>query len=381
MVLGELWVGSKLRTTMTELAVLSRKILPTMRSPDTGLFCLKMRLDIDGRIINEGTSPLYSAVALIGLFEDGIAGGSRVPAFTSQTLDTLCEIHAYNPTLALGGCLMWVTALAGDSRQKDILKQTSNVTRVRNAATMDLALLLSGLVKCYEHNRQIRDTARSAMLDVRDELLLRFSRSASLFRNTGARRVKNVLQGRLTSFASQVYTIHALAELARCVEDTVRPECVLTAQKLVCEQGTLGQWWWQYSNITGRTLEGYPVYSVHQDGMAFMALATLYNLGHARYREPLWSGLEWLFGNNELGTTLIDRDRNMVFRCIQRRRSDPDGIGGMSRFNRIRAILSSVDLYPAAGIRAKRDGLEVLRECRPYHFGWILYASSLTRAW
>jgi hypothetical protein len=37
-------------------------------------------------------------------------------------------------------------------------------------------------------------------------------------------------------------------------------------------QGNSGQRWWHYDSRTDRVVEGYPVYSVHQDAMALMDL-------------------------------------------------------------------------------------------------------------
>jgi hypothetical protein len=129
-------------------------------------------------------------------------------------------------------------------------------------------------------------------------------------------------------------------------------------------------------------VEQYPVYSVHQDAMAFMALVPLQELGLGRYEDQLWRGLDWLFGNNELNQLLIHDEPQIIWRCIQRRGSDPDAWGGISRSNRrrvlVRAAVGRGEERPA---RIAQDRLEVLREDRPYHLGWVLYAASLVRDW
>jgi hypothetical protein len=185
----------------------------------------------------------------------------------------------------------------------------------------------------------------------------------------------------MTSFASQVYPIHGLAEYARVTETSPPQEILSAADRLVELQGPLGQWWWIYCPRTGRVVEGYPVYAVHQHAMAFMALAPLVNLGLRHYQEELGRGLQWLFGSNELGTPLVDFDAAFVSRCIQRRGGDAEGSLGMSHAQWWRAVLSSWRLRPRGRTEPDQDELEILDEYRPYELGWLLYARSLAAGW
>ena len=202
-----------------------------------------------------------------------------------------------------------------------------------------------------------------------------FSGSARAF------RPRQRLQQRLTTFASQVYPIHGLAEFARATGSPVPSEAVRAADRLVERQGTLGQWWWVYSARTGELLEGYPVYSVHQHAMALMALAPLQSLGLGDYRDPLQHGLQWIFGRNELGTSLVDDGRQLVVRCVQPRGGAGDGPMGLSRGRWIRVVVSSWANRSGDRASATPGELEILQECRPYELGWLLYARSLISSW
>ena len=371
--------AAALQSSMLELAALSRTLLPEMWDSQTRLFSHKTTLGADHAYLNRRANPLYSAVALVGLLEDGAGHGGAPYRLVGRTLDALYPVHAAGPQPALGGCLMWAAAIAGDRRAAEVLTRTTGTLSVRRRSSMELGLVLCGLLKCHEHNARLRSKAAPAIADSRDELLRRFSTSGKLFPDSGRRA--DPREGKLASFASQVYPLHGLAELARSMEGSVRPQCMRAAQQLVEEQGPEGQWWWQYSTRSGHTVEGYPVYSVHQDGMAFMALGILHSLVSADYRGSLSRGLRWLFGANELGESLVTREPAMIFRCIQRRGADADGNSGMSRSNRARAVLASVGLYPAPASRAKPGSLEILRECRSYHLGWLLYANSIVQSW
>jgi len=211
-------------------------------------------------------------------------------------------------------------------------------------------------------------------------LLDRWSPSAALFAAPRTARPKALVARNVTSFANQVYPLHAIARHAQAALERIPEAALRTAERLVAHQGPLGQWWWQYSARDGRVLEGYPVYSVHQDGMAFLGLAPMHAAGAGHYADALWRGLLWVDGANELGRSLVRRDRGVVLRCIQRVGSDPDGPSGMSRRNLASVQLASWGIGRPPETRADPSGLEVLSECRPYHLGWVLYAGSLAGA-
>jgi hypothetical protein len=353
-----------------------------MWDPASSLFSHKITIDSAGQWANQGSNALYSAISLIGLLEYHGAEVDKRQDLVRQTLDALHSVRAARPDFALIGCLMWCDALLGDERILALLTDVEQSTDFGSASSMEIGLLLAGLAKAHERFSTLQTRIACALTPLRAELLDRFVPGASLFRGTrSGLSVVNTLNGKLTSFASQVYPIHGLVGVARCTETPLPPEARAAAEQIVERQGALGQWWWQYSTKTGEVIEGYPVYSVHQDGMAFMALAALHNLGEGTYRQPLALGLRWLYGENELGKALIRYEPDMIFRCIQRKGSDPDALAGISRRNRIQAMLASHDLRTSGGTRADPEALEVLQECRSYHLGWALYAASLVRDW
>jgi hypothetical protein len=158
------------------------------------------------------------------------------------------------------------------------------------------------------------------------------------------------------------------------------PEARAAADRIVDVQGPLGQWWWIYSVHSEQVIDGYPVYVVHQDSMAFLALAALQNIGEGSYEPALRAGLEWTMGPNELRQPLIQRDPPFFARAIQRKGTDPDGFFGLSRADHWRVVLASL-VGGGRGTSAQPRNLEILAEDRPYHLGWLLYAAALVRDW
>jgi hypothetical protein len=134
-------------------------------------------------------------------------------------------------------------------------------------------------------------------------------------------------------------------------------------------QGTAGQWWWHYDVRTGRVVEGYPVYTVHQDAMGPMALFALREAGGPDHGASVLRGLGWMSGSPELhGGSLVDPAVGLVWRKVARR--EP---GKLARS--LQALASRA--HP--GLRLPGlDGLlppgAIDYETRPYEAGWLLYA-------
>lgn len=363
-----------LRTQLDQLADLARALLPRLVDEASGLYAQKA-VWRSNRVEPLGSSPLYSAISAIGIEHDGEAPELR--ATLAKTLDTLDELALRGSSrTALLATTIWALALRRDERAPVLLHRLDGSFSAPPSSSMELGLVLAAVAAVVDAFPQERGGLRLATT-AREALLARFEDSAQLFSGTStAFRPRHRLQQNLTSFASQVYPLHGLAELARVTGGELPPEALRSAARLVEAQGPLGQWWWIYSARNGEVLDGYPVYSVHQHAMAFMGLAPLERLGGPTYRSELAKGLSWLFGDNELRLPLVDRDRRFIARCIQRRGADADGPSGMSRSQWRRVLLASWRLRSPPGVR--HDGnLELLEECRPYELGWLLYARSL----
>src|SRR5208337_2321146 len=110
------------------------------------------------------------------------------------------------------------------------------------------------------------------------------------------------LRGQIGSFADQLYPIYALSKFATSFHVKEPLALALECAKAICRaQGKLGQWWWLYDSRTGRVLSRYPVYSVHQHGMAPMGLFALQEATGQNFTEAIYRGLQWVYGTNELG--------------------------------------------------------------------------------
>jgi hypothetical protein len=178
------------------------------------------------------------------------------------------------------------------------------------------------------------------------------------------------LRGHVGSFADQIYPIQALVRVAARTGDSSAMEAAeKTARRIVELQGTSGQWWWHYDARTGDVVERFPVYSVHQHGMAPMVLSELADAGGTDHREAVQSGFDWLGTHPECVEPLVAPSLGVVWRKVGRREPYKASRAAGALASRVRpgARVPFIDhIWPAG---------RVDYECRPYELGWLLYAS------
>jgi hypothetical protein len=369
----------EVQTRMKELAGIALRALPQMYDERSNLFSQKA-LPQGDRLVNRGQNAYYSAASLVGILaQPDVSPESVVPV--GKALDALqaaCEADHGGPLLST---TLWAGALAGDRRAADLVGSLERSFVTEQAESAALGQVLRGLVVGAETFPEVRDAALGLARRCALELLDRHSGDPRVFRAMPRRPggLRTMLGARITSFASQVYPLLGLASLYAYCGEAPPPALRQTAERIVEAQGPLGQWWWLYSPSTATVLEGYPVYSVHQDGMAFMGLVPVEQLGEGSYGEALALGLEWLYERNELSLSLVEDDPPFICRNIQRVGSDADAAFGISRANLVRAVTRSWHPRSVSDqIEVPPEQLEPLRECRSYHLGWLLFAHALT---
>ena len=120
----------------------------------------------------------------------------------------------------------------------------------------------------------------------------------------------------------------------------------------------------------GQVVEPYPVYAVHQDGMAPMALYALQAAGGDAYPQAIARSVDWLINAPELRGSLVDGSAKVIWRKVARR--EP---GKLSRSLQAGASRIHPGLrVPGTDTFLPRGALDY--ETRPYPMGWILYAWS-----
>lgn len=339
--------------------------LVSMFDPKTKMFC-KRFVKSNGSFAREGLSHRYTLISLLGL--------QRVQRLTGigdidlkSVLSNLLQDISWIDNLGDLGLLTWACAEAGPDLS-DQLRSACDCERAlrvfreaRQGRTMELAWFLSGLA-----HLSLASGTSAGLRDVAMETygLLKGNQGENgLFSHLAEKRsLAGLMRGRIGSFADQVYSVYALAKFSQAFQAPKAAERALDCALTLCEsQGPLGQWWWHYDATTGKVLEKYPVYSVHQAGMAPMALLAIGQAVDSDFRPWIYKGVRWIYGNNELEEDLRDLSAKVIW-------------GGVYRKDSFRYVDSALALLSAReDVRPHKELLR-LSECRPYELGWLLYA-------
>jgi hypothetical protein len=338
-------------------------------NPETALFDRQLRRR--RWEMTHGTEDLTStAIALVGLSRAG--DGPRAGVIDQQrTRDTLVRLARRRQYPGGLGMVIWANAVTDGPPLSELTENLpwsleQLVARSETFQTMEVAWLLSGLT--HELARSYQGPTHEALRATLGALLGRFQREARIFcHGTSAAPWRRRVRRWVANFADQIYSIQALA-LATIITGDAAALDVATqsAEKMVALQGDLGQWWWHYDARKGRVCQAFPVYSVHQHGMAPMALLTLAAAGGPALGKAVEKSRAWL-NHNELNVSLVDQSAGTIWRDIE---CDEGGLKRLSRH--VRSVLGMRWADRAETVRFK-----INEETRPYEWAWCLFAAAL----
>ena len=338
--------------------------LPRMYDPAAERFVFRVRRTAEG-IRCEGLSDRYTAIALIGLAGESAEAASLAlrGARPSAVCASLVSALGANDNLGDVALTAWACAALGHPGQDAALRRLRALQPLeRPQPAVELAWTLAAL--CLA-GAGADGGLRAA---VARRLLASCVPASGLFPHVvgGARGAR----AHVCCFADIVYPVHALSLYARATGDREALAAALRCARVaVSAQGAHGQWWWHYDVRTGRVVERYPVYAVHQDSMAPLALLPLAEVSGEDFTSPIERGLRWLDSAPELGGgSLIDGDAGLVWRKVARR--EPGKLAralqaGASRAHPAWRVPGLDRLLPPGAIDD---------EDRPYHLGWVLHA-------
>lgn len=338
-----------------------------MFDPERQRFCFRAVRNGPG-IRLEGVSDRYTLISLLGLARLE-TGGGKSPVDVQKALASLLSSPAKPYGIGDLGLLLWLCALASPDRVSRVWSERrmgealSRLPDALQGRTMELSWFLSGIAHAALAKVHgipgLEELAENTCREV-----LRNYGGKGIFYHIRRSSLAGLLRGRLGSFADQAYPIYALSKYHQTYGSKKALVVASDCAEAICRlQGPLGQWWWHYDAETGRVAGRYPVYSVHQDGMAPMALHAAGEASGRSFEGAIFRGLKWIAGDNELSMDLIDPSRNVIWRSIYRDRHK----------------LYASELASAVFHRGKEreyTDVKVLFECRPYHLGWLLYAFS-----
>lgn len=341
-------------------------LLRSMFDERTCLFAYSTALR-DGRYVNDFRLPGAYRYTI-----NSLAGIQRAQMFqdlgwqVEPIIDRFLALHGSRMTNAADmGLLLYVLAVAGHPEaERQLLRVERTVTdtgALLKLNVQDLSWLLAGLTKYAE----LSGTPRAEVGAQRCWSVLHQHyynpRTALPFFDRSRYRLG------FTSFGGIAYFLWSAAEFARVFNDRDASAAFHAGvRRIISLQGPRGEWPWFINARNGRVLDWYQLYSVHQDSMSMLFLLPAQDAGIPGVASAIEKSCSWLFGNNELGAAMVVDEPFFIYRSIRRK----------ERLERERRYLRA--------LRAKLVGwresppppsrLEINRECRSYHIGWLLFA-------
>ncbi|MFD3803883.1 hypothetical protein ACFWSF_22705 [Streptomyces sp. NPDC058611] len=360
------------------LLALAEAGLPEMYLPgaETFVFTRAAAVAPDGtrRLERRGTSTRYAAITALGarfLPEErqrALFGGRSAEEFTGLLVERLPEVE----NLGDAALIAWAAAETGHAKLSDALARVAALdVPGQPRYTVEAAWVLSALAAARDA-LDVEDRLTAA----RDRLLAARTGDSPLFPHATGTGLVPGYRSHVACFADQTYPLQALARLHASGDDLEALGAADACATRICElQGDGGQWWWHYDARTGGVVEGYPVYSVHQHAMAPTALFDLAEAGGTDFGAAIRRGLRWMTDVPETagpdGTPrepMIRDNLGVTWRKVYR--GDP-----------LKAVRAARGLTTRVAPQARLGPLDrifrpdaVDRECRPYEFGWLLFA-------
>lgn len=348
-----------------DLVNLALQGLPAMYDEENQRFCFRMKLS-GGELVKEGYDLIYTLICLLGLDR---AEKNGYPVFLNVKDAVIARLNHLDEIRSIGqlGLLLWLCARAYPESLSmletvfDLEKALDNYEDARQNKTMQLSWFLTGLSEAALSGPSSIDLYRE-LAKKSFHRIIRNQSEKGAFGHMNNQTLSGKLRGKIGSFADQVYPSYALTKYYQATGDKSALEFAGACVKnFVQKQGLSGQWWWHYDQDSGEIAGRYPVYSVHQDGMAPMVLFAVGDATGTDYTSANCRGLDWLDQDNEMKEHMVDFQRNVIWR------------------NQLPAkdkmyLEKGLSMLHLKNPRVNQRDLSVTTECWSCHLGWVLYA-------
>jgi hypothetical protein len=356
--------------TVAALRALALRGLERMYDQQAGRFVFRVRKSAEG-VVREGLSDRYTAMTALGLAGEQpdtvrhILAGDTIRALIERLIDRVDTMQNIGDV----SLIAWAGHVAGCATDRAWERVLALDPVGRPYPTVDVAWTLSAAAA--DHSAKIGTLGERLALRLQSVFT-----KEGLFPHQVGDDGASSQRSHVSCFADLVYPTLALAQFGSATGDAASVRSAARCAETMCRlQGPAGQWWWHFDYRTGRVLEGYPVYAVHQDAMAPMALLAAAAAARTNYDHAIARGLDWLWSAPEIdGRSLVDGDADLIWRKVARR--EP---AKLSRY--VQAAVSRVSpRLRAPGLDPIFPPTAIDYEDRPYHLGWLLYAWPAERA-
>jgi len=349
-----------------QVRAMAIQALPRMYCADQRLFAFRLRKN-GCQDVREGISRRYTAIVLIGLAEESqnvaaeVLGGHRPEDVCTRLIEDIDQMS----DLGEVALTTWAARALRHSNAPAAIRALRRMEPwLRPYPTVSLSWALAALVA---DGGDVTDMAQAQM--TARTLLASFRPESGIFPHTSPGGKIPRLRAHVSCFADLVYPIQALSYYHLATGDAPAAGAAVRCAAHTCQlQGSAGQWWWHYDVRTGRVLERYPVYAVHQHAMAPMALFVLARACGRDHGASIARSLRWLDEPEENTGSLIDTGHQVIWRKVARR--EPRRL--VRGLQAVASCLHPSLRAPAVDILFPPVAIDY--ETRPYEMGWILHA-------
>ncbi len=344
-----------------------KSLLENMYNENNYLFSFSTKLN-KGNYINDFNNELvyrYSINVFLGINKYNNIFNCK---FFETEFDKFLSLHI-NKIQNIGdkGLLLYALTLAKHEYSEKILQCLIKLDKKEliSCNLQEICWLIIGLTKYFEYSKN-------------EELLKILMKYFSILNNYFLDKdsllphhwSKFKLRYNFVSFGGIVYFLKALYEYSTVLDDNyskvIFKELV---KKIIDLQAEDGSWGWFYSISNIKVVDFFQIYSVHQDSMALLFSVPAERLKIESSTNAIKKSVDWLFGKNILKQKMVKTDPFFIYRSIRRKNVLSE------KFERgIRSLKNSILNLNDNLYKAKR--LEINKECRSYHIGWILYVWS-----
>ncbi|MBX3394888.1 MAG: hypothetical protein KF841_05935 [Phycisphaerae bacterium] len=355
-----------MKTALLDLRDVALRSLHRMYRAEDGVFAFRLRR-VDGRDRLEGISLRYTAMALTGLCGEDSAISRDI--LRGESIDDACsrmiELSRSTDNFGDVAAVAWAAAKLKHGHLTTALRYLRQLEPISDRhPTVERAWALTALSIGPDgmSDPTLAQFLARGLLDC-------FNPRSGVFSHQSPKSGKSRLRSHVACFADLVYPTIALCEYGLRAGDMTSLAAARRCADQMCNtQGENGQWWWHFDARTGGVIEEYPVYAVHQDAMAPMALFAAEKAFGIGYQDAIRRGLEWLAHAPEIDGALIDRQSDVIWRKVARREPNKLSRG-------LNAAFSAVHCgWRAPGLDRFFRPVRIDHESRPYHMGWILHA-------
>lgn len=354
------------QASVRQLRRLAVRALTRMYRPQQQAFAFRRRRGPGGDHL-EGVSRRYTSTVLIALAAEGPDIRDRVLHGDSphRVCGRMVKAAEVTDDLGEAALALWAARAldhpqAGEASESVRRMAPASMAFPTVETAWTLSALLAGDVETVDW--PLANEIARILIDAQ-------RRDTGLFPHWPSGEGAGGLRSHVTCFADFVYPILAMAAYCRATgSEEAREAAIRCAQSMCALQGPEGQWWWHFDVRTGRVVEQFPVYTVHQDAMAPMALRAVETACGADFGEATASGVRWLFDPPETNESLVDLEAGMIWRKVARREPGKLARGIQAAASRLHRNLRA----PGLNLLLRPGWIDY--ECRPYHMGWILYA-------